>query len=147
MFLRVQILRGILAGSRAAVAQVRTSSRRLNALLMTKIRQINSFQVIYFSRAARYVLKNELTTRMRVIHCYADQKDIPSTLADNLKTIDQIYPRIRIDLVLVKGVFGPELIERLSRRFGVPKNYMFIGTPGNHFPHSISDLSGVRVIM
>jgi hypothetical protein len=112
--------------------------------------------VIYFSRgddlnslnrAARYVLKNELTTRMRVIHCYADQKDIPSTLADNLKTIDHIYPRIRIDLVLVKGVFGPELIERLSRRFGVPKNYMFIGTPGNHFPHSISDLGGVRVIM
>ncbi len=57
------------------------------------------------------------------------------------------YPRIRIDLVLVKGAFGPELIERLSRRFGVPKNYMFIGTPGNHFPHSISDLGSVRVIM
>src|SRR5665213_1021384 len=156
MFLRVQILRGILAGSRAGVAGVRASSQWLNALMMAKIRQINSFQVIYFSRgddlnslnrAAQYVLKNELTTRMRVIHCYEDQKDIPSTLADNLKTIDHIYPCIRIDLVLVKGAFGPELIERLSRRFGVPKNYMFIGTPGNHFPHSISDLGGVRVIM
>jgi len=123
---------------------------------MAKIRQINSFQVIYFSRgddlnalnrAALYVLKNELTTRMKVVHCYQDLKDIPSTLAENLKTIDHIYPRIRIDLVLVKAQFGPEVIERLSRRLGVPKNYMFIGTPGDRFPHSLSDLGGVRLIM
>jgi len=156
MFLRVQILRGILAGSRAVVARVRISSRRLNLLMMAKIRQINSFQVIYFSRgddlnalnrAALYVLKNELTTRMKVVHCYQDLKDIPSTLAENLKTIDHIYPRIRIDLVLVKAQFGPEVIERLSRRLGVPKNYMFIGTPGDRFPHSLSDLGGVRLIM
>ena len=71
----------------------------------------------------------------------------PATLAENLKTIDHMYPRIRIDLVLVKARFCPELIERLSRRFGVPKNYMFIGTPGDRFPHSLSDMGGVRLIM
>jgi amino acid transporter len=156
MFLRVQILRGMLAGSRAVVARIRNGSRQLNARIMTKIRQINSFQVIYFSRgddlaalnrAAVYVLKNELTTRMKVVHCYEDSQDIPGTLAENLKTIDHMYPRIRIDLVLVKARFCPELIERLSRRFGVPKNYMFIGTPGDRFPHSLSDLGGVRLIM
>jgi hypothetical protein len=52
-----------------------------------------------------------------------------------------------IDFVSIKGVFGPELIERLSRRLGVPKNYMFIGTPGDRFPHEIEALGGVRLIL
>lgn len=156
MFLRVQILRGILAGSRAVVARIRHVSRRLNFRIMDRIRKINDFQVIYFSRgdnlealnlAALYVLKNELTTRLKVVHCYEEQKDIPAALAENLKIIDHLHPRIRIDLVLVKARFGPELIERLSQRFGVPKNYMFIGTPGDHFPHTLSTLGGVRLIL
>lgn len=54
---------------------------------------------------------------------------------------------MRIDLLLVKGAFTPELIERLSLELGIAKNYMFIGTPGNHFPHRIADLEGVRLIM
>ncbi|MEO5926423.1 MAG: APC family permease [Bryobacteraceae bacterium] len=156
MFLRVQILRVMLAGSRAVVARFRKTSRRLNLQIMAKIQQINSFQVIYFSRGddlealnrtALYVLTNELTTRLKVVHCYEVSGSIPPALADNLKTIDHLYPQLRIDLVLVKAHFGPELIERLSQRFGVPKNYMFIGTPGHSFPHSISDLGGVRLII
>jgi hypothetical protein len=35
----------------------------------------------------------------------------------------------------------------LGRRLGIPKNYMFIGTPGDRFPHRIEDLGGVRVIL
>jgi hypothetical protein len=156
MFLRVQILRALLAGSRAVVARFRNASRRLNKQIMGKIQQINSFQVIYFSRGddlealnrtALYVLTNELTTRLKVVHCYETSDAIPTVLAENLKTIDRMYPQLRIDLVLVRGRFGPELIERLSQRFGVPKNYMFIGTPGHMFPHSISDLGGVRLII
>ena len=153
MLLRVQILRGSLAGSQTVVARIRNGSRLLTSSIRAKIREINSLEIIYYSRgddlaaldrAASYVLRNELTTRMKVVHCYEDGKDIHASLAENLKAIDHKYPRIRIDLVLVKARFGPELIERLSRRFGVPKNYMFIGTPGNHFPHSLSALGGVR---
>ena len=38
-------------------------------------------------------------------------------------------------------------IEALSKRLGVPKNYMFIGTPGDRFPHKIAELGGVRLVM
>ena len=75
------------------------------------------------------------------------KQDIAPELAEQLETIDRIYPKIRIDLLLVKGKFGPELIDALSRRLGVPKNYMFIGTPGDSFPHNIAELGGVRLIM
>ncbi len=52
-----------------------------------------------------------------------------------------------IDFLAVQGEFCPELIESLSRRLGVPKNYMFIGTPGDRFPHRSEDFGGVRVIL
>ncbi len=92
-------------------------------------------------------LGNELTTRLKIVHCYEREQDIAPGLADQLRIIDKIHPHIRIDLVLVHGRFGPELIERLSRRLRVPKNCMFISTPGNRFPHDIADLGGVRLIM
>ena len=36
---------------------------------------------------------------------------------------------------------------RLSHRLHVPKNYMFIGTPGDRFPFRIEKLGGVRVVL
>jgi hypothetical protein len=73
--------------------------------------------------------------------------EIPATLAADLQQIDHLYPELRIDFVAVHGRFGPELIERLGQRLNVPKNYMFIGCPGNRFPHNIADLGGVRLIL
>lgn len=67
-----------------------------------------------------------------------------NTIAD---PVDRHYPQLRIDFVAVRGVFGPEMIEALSRRLDVPKNYMFIATPGDRFPHGIDDLGGVRLIL
>ena len=100
------------------------------------------------NRAALYVLQNEQMKRLKVVHVYADETLVDrEKLADQLRTIDEVYPELRIDLVLVKGKFGPELIEMLSRRMGVPKNYMFLGTPGDRFPHNIADLGGVRLII
>jgi hypothetical protein len=93
------------------------------------------------------VLENEITKRLMVVHCYETEDDIFEELADQLRTLDRIYPQLRIDLLLVRGRFGPQLIEQLSRRLGVPKNYMFIGTPGDTFPHNFADLGGVRVVM
>jgi len=156
MFLRVQILRSVLAVSKSIVERIQRWNRLVNLRLIRHINRINRFQVVYFSRgdnlaalnrAASYVLDNELTTRLRVVHCFERETDIAADLAQHLSTIDRIYPKMRIDLLLVKGKFGPELIDALSRRLGVPKNYMFIGTPGDTFPHNIAELGGVRLIM
>jgi hypothetical protein len=100
------------------------------------------------NQAALYVLRNEQMTRLKVVHVYANEEDVDrEKLTTQLRTIDEMYPELRIDLVLVQGKFGPDLIEKLSRRMGVPKNYMFLGTPGDRFPHNIADLGGVRLII
>lgn len=156
MFLRVQILKIALAVSRAALERLRHLNRWLSGSIVNRINGINSQEVIFFSkgdslptlnRAALYVLGNEQTQRLKVIHCYEKEENIPTQLSEQLKIIDQIYPELRVDLLLVHGKFGPELIERLAQRLGVPKNYMFIGTPGDRFPHNIAELGGVRLIM
>jgi amino acid transporter len=156
MFLRIEILKLGLFISRAVVERVKSVNEWVRSTVLSKIEEINSVSVAYFTkgddvailnRAALYVLKNEQTTFMKVVYVYDEEKNIPSDLAEHLKSIDRLYPQLRIDFIAVKGEFGPELIDRLGRRLGIPKNYMFIGTPGDRFPHRIEDLGGVRVIL
>ncbi len=156
MFLRIEILKLGLFVSRKIVEKVKNFNEWVRCRLIEKINEINSQTVVYFTRgddvsilnrAALYVLKNEQTTRMKVIHMYQNEEDIPPDLAQSLETIDHLYPQLRIDFLLVKGCFDPETIERLSRRLKVPKNYMFIGTPGEGFSYRIENLGGIRVIV
>jgi hypothetical protein len=82
-----------------------------------------------------------------VVHVFSEENQIPADLGKHLSTIDRLYPQLRIDFVAVKGEFEPKLIDSLAKYLGVPQNYMFIGTPGDRFPHRIEHLGGVRVIV
>lgn len=156
MFLRIQILKLILVISKAVVEKIQKTNDLLHSKVAQAIDLINSRTVIFFTKgddpanlnqAALYVMKNEQTKWLKVVHVYEHEDDIPLDLAQHLKTIDRLYPSLKIDFVAVQGVFCPELIEQLSKRLGVPKNYMFIGTPGDRFPHEIEALGGVRLIL
>lgn len=149
-FQRAAILKLLLAALKAVIEP-------LSSALTRRLYVIDNQAVVFFSRgdnlanlnrAALYVLQNEQTKRLQVVHVYQREDDVDNVkLAHHLRTVDELYPELRIDLVLVKGKFGPELIEQLSERLGVPKNYMFLGTPGDQFPHNIAELGGVRLII
>ena len=156
MFLRIEILRVVLFLSRSVVDRVMKANEWIRRTIYGKIEEISGREVIYFTRgddisilnsAALYVLKNEQTNRLCVINVYEREEEIPADLASQLSTVDHLYPRLKIDFLAVKGTFGPELIERISQRLDVPKNAMFIGTPGDRFPHRVEDLGGVRIIL
>lgn len=156
MFLRIQILRVVLHISRSIVEKVVGLTSRIDHSVIRVIERINKASVVYFTRgdspvtlnnAVLYVTQNESTNRMIVVHVYDDEATIPKNLAKDLKTIDQLYPGLRIDFLAVKGSFGPGLIDALSKRLAVPRNYMFIGTPGDRFPHRVEELGGVRIIL
>ncbi|GAB4364959.1 MAG: hypothetical protein Kow00128_07090 [Deltaproteobacteria bacterium] len=156
MFSRVQILKLGLSLSRAVVEKVQAINERIRRPILRKIEEINATRVVYFTKgddasvlnkAALYVLTNEQTNLLTVVHVYESEDRIPAELASQLSMIDHLYPQLRIDFLAVRGTFGPQIIEQLSRRLNVPKNYMFIGTPGDRFPHRIEDLGGVRVIL
>lgn len=156
MFLRVKVMRGFLFMYHRVSQQFHWKSSWVTNFVEKKVGQINSLPVIYFTRgdhlanlnrAALYVLRNEQTNILRIVHVYRDPSEIPDHLSSHLHIIDELYPELRVDYVSVQGTFGPEFIERLSQRLGVEKNYMFIGTPGDSFPHNIAQLGGVRLII
>lgn len=80
-------------------------------------------------------------------HNLVGSSDIPAELTEQLATIDRIYPRTANRSFAGTSSFGPEMIERLAQRLRVPKNLMFIGTPGDRFPHRIDSHAGVRAIL
>ena len=156
MFLRLEILKVALYVSNALVERVGPARGGLATAIRRELERVNSRAMIYFTKgdslptlnqAALYVLDNEQTSRLKVVHVYEQEDEIPPNLAGHLSLIDHLYPQLRIDFVAVKGSFGPPLVEALSRRLRVPKNHMFIGTPGDRFPHRIEDLGGVRVVL
>ncbi len=156
MFLRVSLLKVTLSVFRAVVTRVLAINNWADTFVRSKITEINARVVIYFTRgddpaqlnrAALYVLENEQTSHLKVVHVHPPGGAVPERLGEHLAHIDRLYPHLRIDFVAVEGEFTPETIELLSQRLRVPKNYMFIGTPGDRFPHRIADLGGVRVIL
>jgi len=156
MFLRIQIMKAGLFVSRAVAEKIDRLSDSVYAAIRRKIDQINSRVIVYFAkgddpaeinRAALYVMENEQTSHMKIVHVYQEGEEPPPKLAEHLKEIDHLYPNLRMDFVAVKGEFTPALIELLAKRLDVPKNYMFIGTPGDHFPHRIEELGGVRLVL
>ena len=156
MLQRVWLLKTVLVVTEGVVSQITRANTAISDWIVAHIRGINSRTVVFFTKgddiavlnqAAVYVLGNEQNKRLTVVHCFEREEDIPAQLADDMKALDRIHPDIRMDLLLVRGRFGPQLIERLSQRLGVPENYMLIGTPGDRFPHNIAELGGVRLIM
>ena len=73
---------------------------------------------------------------------FVEEQDIQ----ESLNTLRKIYPRLKSNLVARKGKFDSEIIDEVSKEFGVPINNIFIGAPEEKHSFSIQDLGGVRVI-
>lgn len=120
------------------------------------IDRINSQEMVFFTRgdnlanlnqAMLYVQQNEHTNKIKVVTVVRSQNDIPPRLKEDLEFLDKAYPSMKIELVVQEGTFGPELIDDLSKKWNIPTNLMFIGSPGTHFIYGLADLKGVRLII
>jgi len=153
---RIQILRGVLFMVQSVSAAITDRATRAMFAIHDKIDQINSQQFVFFTRgdsvanlnqAMLYVGRNEHTNLIKVVIVYNDKSEIPERLEHDLQFLDLAYPDIDIEYVELKGTFGPELIEELSKQWGIPTNFMFIGSPGDRFPYRLEELGGVRLII
>jgi len=98
-----------------------------------------------------YILKNESTNRLKLVTVLEEDDREAIKLFNSLKKdvefLDKEYPEISVDLVKVHGKFTPALVQKLSKEWNIPINFMFIGSPGDHFPYRIEELGGVRLII
>ena len=95
-----------------------------------------------------YVKENEITQKLKIVTVLKKRTILfNETFVRDFEALDRAYPDIKIEYIQVPGKFGPEIIDKLSREWDIPQNFMFIGSPGDHFPHRLSDLGGVRLII
>jgi amino acid transporter len=102
--------------------------------------------VAIINKVMQYVQNNESTKKLKIVNINKDH-DNNELLISDLKVLDRAYPEIDIEFIELEGVFGPEIIDTLSNEWNIPKNFMFIGSPGDRFSYRVSELGGVRLIM
>lgn len=120
------------------------------------IDEINSQEFVFFTKgksianmnkAMLYIRDNEHTKKVKIVKVVKPGEKPSEELIRNIKILDEEYPEIDIEFVPVEGEFGPELIRELSKKWNIPINFMFIGSPDEKFPYRLEELGGVRLIM
>ena len=124
--------------------------------LTREMRKLNRQVFVYFTKGDDisilnkviiYVQENEITKNLKIVTVLDKEEHVSENFLRDFETLDRAYPDIKIEYVKIKGIFGPELIDKLCSDWNIPKNFMFISSPSNHFSHRISDLGGVRLIV
>jgi len=124
--------------------------------IMAKLKNLRNQGVCYFTksasvsqinRALQYIEQNEEARWVKIIHVFPHEDQIPENLLEYVQFLDCVYPKIRVDCILVRGEFSPAIVHYISKRISVSVNSMFINCPKTDFKHSLDRMGGVRVIL
>ena len=103
--------------------------------------------IAVLNKVILYVTENEITQKLKIVTLIQKKHQLTETFIRDLEVLDRAYPDIKIEYIKIPGVFGPEMVNKLSEEWNIPHNFMFIGSPSGRFPHQLSDLGGVRLII
>ncbi|KAJ3877659.1 AAAP amino acid permease [Lentinula edodes] len=92
-----------------------------------------------------YVRDNEETACVKIVHFVDEEFGVPSELEANARILDEAFPEITIDLIVVTGCFNPINVAALAHRLNIPPSLMFMSCPGPTFKYRVADL-GTRII-
>ncbi len=124
--------------------------------ILELINQINSQEFVFFTRGDNiaslnkvmlYIIKNEHTKKIKIVIAIDKDQKVPENLPLEIDFLDREYPEVDIEFLVIDGTFNPELIKDLSKKWNIPINFMFIGSPSDKFPYKIEELGGVRLII
>lgn len=156
MLYRTYILKGFLAILSYIFPDKGHLFKTLNIYTKKLLAGINKQQFVFFTnhddvaalnKVMLYIKNNESTRILKIVAIINEEHAIVPNLKMDIKVLDRAYPNIHIQFVEEQGVFGPDKIKELSKRWGIPVNFMFIGSPGDKFPYKIQELGDVRLII
>ncbi|MFK5891482.1 MAG: APC family permease [Flavobacteriaceae bacterium] len=127
-----------------------------NSKIIRTINDIVKQEFVFFTkgdhlsnlnRVMLYIKQNEHTRKIKIVTVLNKGEDVSIKLKTDIEFLDREYPDIDIDFVVMHDTFGPKLINKLSKEWDIPVNFMFIGSPGDKFPYRVEQLGGVRLII
>lgn len=156
MLNRTQLLRFSLKIVKYTFEPFQGVVKGFNQKITRKIEEINSQEFVFFTRGddiatlnkvMLYIRKNEQTKKIKLVSVSEGKENLPDSLKNDIDVLNREYLEIEIQLVEVSGVFSPKLIKELSKKWDIPINFMFIGSPSREFPYQLKELGGVRLIV
>lgn len=156
MLERIMIMEGLLFIVNGIIKQTHLPLHRLRKLIEKGMKSILSQQVVFFARGhnvahlnrvMQYVIDNEHTNRLKVVTVVKNPDEVSEGLVQDIHVLDRAYPELEVQFMVVEGQFNPELIQKLSKEWRIPVNYMFIGSPEGRLAYPLADLGGVRLII
>lgn len=99
------------------------------------------------NKVMMYLSENEVTDMIYIVSVLDRYEQPSEQFLQDFDTLDRAYDQIDMEYIVEEGHFGPEKIDELSKRWNIPKNFMFISSPGQRFSHRVEDLGGVRLIL
>jgi amino acid transporter len=156
MLNRTKLLWGTLLLIKYFFEPIQKFVKRANQNILKLIDEINSQEFVFFTnhddiavlnKVMLYISENEHTKKLKIVSVLEKEEAIPERLKSDIEVLDREYPEIKIEFIEVPGTFGPEIIQELSKKWDIPVNFMFIGSPGNKFPYRVEELGGVRLII
>ncbi|KAE9388572.1 hypothetical protein BT96DRAFT_1073353 [Gymnopus androsaceus JB14] len=96
-------------------------------------------------RMIHYVRDNEETSCVKIVHFVDEEIGLPSELEANARILDEAFPEITIDLIIVPGMFSPVTVATLARHLDIQPSLMFMSCPGPRFGYGVAEM-GTRII-
>ncbi|MBI1226977.1 MAG: amino acid permease [Bacteroidetes bacterium] len=156
MLNRTVLLRGLLQVIKYFFEPIQKFVKTANRGILKVIDDINSQEFVFFTNeddmavlnsVMLYISRNEHTRKLKIVTVLEKDNPLSKRLKSDIEVLDRAYPEIDIEYIEMEGIFGPELIQNLSQKWKIPVNFMFIGSPSDHFPYRIEQLGGVRLII
>ncbi len=156
MLKRTVILKFLLSFIKYMFEPIQKFVGDVNKKIKKQIEKINSQEFVFFTKGddvsilnkvMLYIRSNEQTNRLKIVTVLENNQKVPDHFKTDLDVLNREYPEIEIEFVEIKDKFGPELVKKLSDKWKIPINFMFIGSPGDHFPYRVEELGGVRLII
>jgi len=130
--------------------------KKLNRKTKQLLDSVNKQQFVFFTNhdnivtlniVILYIINNEAARRLKIVSVLEAGEIANVKLKADIETLNRAYPNINVEFIEEPGTFGPEKIKELSKRWKIPTNFMFIGSPGEGFPYKIEELGEVRLII
>ncbi len=103
--------------------------------------------VAALNKVMMYVQENEITRKIKIVTILKKQQVELKQFLIDFEVLDRAYPEIKMEYLPIVGEFGPELIDKLSTEWNIPKNFMFISSPSDKFTFRVEELGGVRLVL
>jgi len=143
------------------------NSYNIEYKIRTTLQSMKDFTVVFFTstdelhvlnKAILYARDNDNCDKIIITHIYNKNdmilhnnktKSIITKLKMNLQVLDYIYPKMKVDLLLINTdeEFSPQLVKYISNELKILPSFMYMRCPGPYFPYSIAEFDNVRIIM